>query len=103
MTLYSVKTSAERLNNYSDTNRTFTDTLRYWDLGMSKGVEYMKKFIDERKVSTLLDSSLLECKREYAKLINAPIETKHNWAITTLITVTTLIINWAVFLLINKK
>ena len=69
---------------------------------MSKGIEYKRLYAEQLGITAYTDSILQECKREFAKVINTPVETKHNWMVTTIITVTTLIINWAVFLLINK-
>lgn len=97
-TVYCGELLCQEVDSYS--NKT-EDTLRIVAKALSTGIMYKQLYEVEVETSRMYDSLYTICKNSPAKVIEV-VEKETNWLITGLVSVGVLLLNWAIYLTLNK-
>lgn len=88
----------QEVDSYS--NKT-EDTLRIVAKALSTGIMYKQLYEVEVNTSRMYDSLYIICKNSPAKTVEV-VKKETNWFVTGLVSVAVLLLNWTIYLTLNK-
>lgn len=98
LTLYCGELLCQEVDSYSGKTE---DTLRIVAKALSTGIMYKQLYEVEVNTSRMYDSLYTICKNSPAKVTEV-VKKETNWIVTGIVSVAVLLLNWTIYLTLNK-